>query len=99
MRLMDTDRAIGEVVNIGNTEEISISELAQTVKARTQSKSEITYVPYDQAYEPGFEDMMRRGPRVEKLSGLSRVPPQKKVGRIAERRTNHHRERERAERP
>src|SRR5260221_11508448 len=61
MRLMDTDRAIGEVVNIGNTEEISISELAQTVKARTQSKSDITYVPYDQAYEPGFEDMMRRG--------------------------------------
>src|SRR5438874_7328327 len=52
IRLMDTDRSIGEVVNIGNTEEVSIAELAQTVKTRTASTSEITFVPYDQAYEP-----------------------------------------------
>jgi len=99
MRLMDTDRAIGEVVNIGNTEEISISELAQTVKARTQSKSDITYVPYDQAYEPGFEDMMRRVPSVEKLQGLTGFRPQTKLADIIDRVTNYQRERQAAERP
>jgi len=99
MRLMDTDRAIGEVVNIGNTEEISISELAQTVKARTQSKSDITYVPYDQAYEPGFEDMMRRVPSVEKLVGLTGFRPQTKLADIIDRVTNYQRERQAAERP
>jgi len=99
MRLMDTDRSIGEVVNIGNTEEISISELAQTVKARTQSKSDITYVPYDQAYEPGFEDMMRRVPSVEKLQGLTGFRPQTKLADIIDRVTNYQRERQAAERP
>jgi len=99
MRLMDTDRSIGEVVNIGNTEEISISELAQTVKARTQSKSDITYVPYDQAYEPGFEDMMRRVPNVEKLQGLTGFRPQTKLADIIDRVTNYQRERQAAERP
>ena len=99
MRLMDTDRAVGEVVNIGNTEEISISELAQTVKTRTQSKSDITYVPYDQAYEPGFEDMMRRVPSVEKLQGLTGFRPQTKLADIIDRVTNYQRERQAAERP
>src|SRR5260221_12696541 len=99
MRLMDTDRAIGEVVNIGNTEEISISELAQTVKARTQSKSDITYVPYDQAYEPGFEDMMRRGARGEEIQGITRFRPQKKVGENRDPGRNYHRETEAAQSP
>jgi UDP-glucose 4-epimerase len=45
VRLMDSERAVGEVVNIGNTEEISIADLAHTVRARTESTSEITYVP------------------------------------------------------
>ena len=99
MRLMDTDGAVGEVVNIGNTEEISISELAQTVKARTQSKSDITYIPYDQAYEPGFEDMMRRVPSVEKLQGLTGFRPQTKLADIIDRVTSYQRERQAAERP
>jgi len=55
-RLIDTPRSVGEVVNVGNTEEISIEGLAQKVKERTGSFSPIEYVPYDQAYEPGFED-------------------------------------------
>src|SRR5258708_16648143 len=71
VRLMDTDRAIGEVINIGNTEEISIEGLAQRVKERTRSASPIEYVPYDKAYEPGFDDMMRRVPSVEKLHALT----------------------------
>src|SRR3981081_2282163 len=72
IRLMDSGRAVGEVVNVGNTEEITIEALAQRVKERTGSASPIEYVPYDQAYEPGFEDMMRRVPSVEKLHPLTR---------------------------
>jgi UDP-glucose 4-epimerase len=76
VRLMDTERAVGEVVNVGNTEEISIEGLAQKVKERTGSSSPIEYVPYDKAYEPGFEDMMRRVPSVEKLYALTGFRPQ-----------------------
>lgn len=99
MRLMDTERAIGEVVNIGNTEEISIANLAQTVKTRIGSSSEITYVPYDQAYEPGFEDMMRRVPSVEKLFALTGFRPQTKLADIIDRVSSHLREKEAGERP
>ncbi len=73
---MDTDRSIGEVVNVGNTEEITIEGLAQLVKERTHSASPIEFVPYDQAYEPGFEDMMRRVPCVDKLHALTGFRPQ-----------------------
>jgi UDP-glucose 4-epimerase len=75
MRLVGTEKAIGEVVNIGNTHEISIEGLAQLVKERTNSKSPITYVPYDQAYEPGFEDMPRRVPALGKLQRLTGFLP------------------------
>src|ERR1700693_2933631 len=71
IRLMDTDRSVGEVTNVGNTEEITIGNLALKVKERTKSSSPIEYVPYDKAYEPGFEDMMRRVPSVEKLFALT----------------------------
>jgi UDP-glucose 4-epimerase len=75
IRLMDLERSIGEVVNVGNTEEITIEDLAQRVKERTSSSSPIEYVPYDRAYEPGFEDMMRRVPSVEKLHALTGFRP------------------------
>ncbi len=71
LKLMATDRAVGEVVNIGNDEEISIDGLAALVKERTESASPIEFIPYDQAYEPGFEDMARRVPSVEKLLQLT----------------------------
>jgi UDP-glucose 4-epimerase len=99
MRLMDTERSIGEVVNIGNTEEISMRDLAATVKARTRSASEITYVPYDRAYEPGFEDMMRRVPSVEKLCSLTGFRPQTKLSEIIDRVTSYLREKQASERP
>jgi UDP-glucose 4-epimerase len=99
MRLMDTERSVGEVVNIGNTEEISISELAQAVKVRTGSASQITYVPYDQAYEPGFEDMMRRVPCVEKLEMLTGFRPQTQLAEIIDRVSSHLREKENVDRP
>jgi len=87
VRLMKTDRAVGEVVNVGNTEEVSIEGLAQRVKERTHSNSPIEYVPYDRAYEPGFEDMMRRVPSVDKLHALTGFRPQTSLNEIIDRVT------------
>jgi UDP-glucose 4-epimerase len=75
LRLVDTGNAIGEVVNIGSVEEVTIAALAQRVKQRTASASPITLVPYDRAYEPGFEDMPRRLPYIEKLERLTGFRP------------------------
>jgi UDP-glucose 4-epimerase len=85
MRLMDTDKSIGEVVNVGNTEEISIEELAKLVKQRTASSSAIEFIPYDKAYEPGFEDMMRRVPCVDKLHALTGFLPRTPLNEIVDR--------------
>jgi UDP-glucose 4-epimerase len=85
LRLIDTPRAVGEVVNIGNTEEISIEGLAQRVKQRTNSNSAIEFIPYDQAYEPGFEDMMRRVPSVDKLHAITGFRPQTRLNEIIDR--------------
>src|ERR1700676_2230848 len=85
IRLMDTDRSVGEVVNVGNTEEITIEGLAQLVKDRTNSSSSIEFVPYDQAYEPGFEDMMRRVPCVDKLHALTGFRPRTPLNEIIDR--------------
>ena len=87
LRLIDTPRAVGEVVNVGNTEEISIEALAHLVKERTASKSSIEFIPYDQAYEPGFEDMMRRVPNVDKLHSLTGFRPQTPLTEIIDRVT------------
>jgi UDP-glucose 4-epimerase len=86
-RLIDTPRSIGEVVNVGNTEEISIEALARLVKQRTRSSSPIEFIPYDQAYEPGFEDMMRRVPSVEKLQALTAFRPQIPLNEIIDQVT------------
>jgi UDP-glucose 4-epimerase len=60
-------RAVGEIFNIGSTEEITILDLARRILARSGSSSEIKLVPYDQAYEAGFEDMRRRVPDTSKI--------------------------------
>ena len=99
MRLMDCQRAVGEVVNIGNTEEITIADLAKAVKQRTASSSPIELVPYDQAYEPGFEDMMRRVPCVDKLQALTGFRPQIKLEAIIDRVSRYLREKRGATRP
>lgn len=75
IRLVATDRALGHVVNIGNDEEISIGQLAELVKEQAQSSSPMQFLSYDQAYEPGFEDMSRRVPSVEKLFALTGFRP------------------------
>jgi UDP-glucose 4-epimerase len=85
LRLMPLDRAVGEVINIGNTEEVTIENLAKIVKQRTGSSSPIHFVPYDKAYEPGFEDMMRRVPSIEKLHTLTGFRPQTNLADIIDR--------------
>jgi UDP-glucose 4-epimerase len=61
------DSVAGEVFNIGSSEEVTIQELAAKVIERTRSTSEVVYIPYDKAYEVGFEDMRRRVPDVTKI--------------------------------
>lgn len=75
IRLLANDQAIGQVVNIGADHEVTIEGLAHLVKEQTGSDSPITFVPYDQAYEPGFEDMPRRIPSLDKLEHLTGFRP------------------------
>jgi UDP-glucose 4-epimerase len=75
MRLVDTPQSVGEVFNIGSTEEVSILQLAETVKRLASSSSEIVFVPYDEAYEEGFEDMPRRVPDTTKVDALVGFTP------------------------
>ena len=67
VRLMDSDQTVGQVYNIGNGKEITMMELARIVKEMTSSSSEIVLIPYDKAYEEGFEDMPRRVPDISKI--------------------------------
>ena len=73
--LVNEPKAIGEVVNIGNTEEISINDLAARVKELTGSSSPIRHIPYDEAYESGFEDMPRRVPDLTKIHRMIGYEP------------------------
>ena len=74
--LAECDRTIGEVFNIGGTETVSIRTLAALVKELVGTTSPIIYVPYDQAYEPGFEDMESRVPDIRKLQEQLTFEPQ-----------------------
>lgn len=98
-RLIATDRAVGQVVNIGHTEEVTVDELAQVVKERTHSSSPITHTPYDQAYEPGFEDMLRRVPSIEKLVDLTGFRPKTMLAEIVDRVTAYFQQKREAETP
>ena len=68
MNLMNSEDSVGEVFNVGSNQEISIIDLAKKVKELTNSDSEIVLVPYDEAYEEGFEDMPRRVPDISKIN-------------------------------
>jgi len=84
-------QALGNVFNLGNTEEISIRALAERVKALTRSDSPIVTVPYDQAYESGFEDMPRRVPDISKIHDLIGYEPQVSLDEILQLVIEHHR--------
>ncbi len=74
--LSERDDAVGEVFNIGSTREITIAELAQLVKDVLHSASDIVYVPYEEVYGPGFEDMQRRVPDISKIADFLGWSPQ-----------------------
>jgi len=80
--LMATEDVYGQVFNVGSTEEISILELAHRVREATQSESEIEMVPYQDAYEPGFEDMPRRVPDLGKIEGALGWRPKRDLAGI-----------------
>ena len=75
LKLVREPRAIGQVINVGNTGEISMLKLAERVRELSGSKSPIKLVPYDEAYESGFEDMPRRVPDLSKLMALISYKP------------------------
>ena len=92
VNLMDQEEAVGQVFNVGSSQEITIMELAQRVKALTNSDSEIVSVPYDEAYEEGFEDMPRRVPDTSKVNALVGFRPEKSLDEILTSVINFHSE-------
>jgi UDP-glucose 4-epimerase len=75
IHLIEEPKAVGEVFNIGSQEEITMEELAREIIRITKSKSKIDYIPYEKAYEEGFEDMQRRVPDTTKVNGLIGFKP------------------------
>lgn len=82
IKLMSEPRAVGNVFNVGSQEEISIEDLARRVIEITASASQIVYIPYDRAYEEGFEDMQRRVPDTTKISDLIGFRPTAELNEI-----------------
>ena len=82
--VMDSDKAVGNVFNIGNNQQISILELAKKVIEITGSKSEIVKLPYSEAYPKGFEDMQRRVPDISKIKNVLGWTPQIGLDQIIE---------------
>ena len=80
--------AVGEVFNVGTTDEVTIAELAERVRALTGSRASIAFVPYDEAYQPGFEDLRRRVPDIRKIERVAghrpRVPLDETLRRVIE---------------
>jgi UDP-glucose 4-epimerase len=76
------ENTLGRVVNIGNDFEISINDLAKRIIRETESKSEIKYVPYEEAYGQGFEDMERRVPNISLIRELVGWEPKRDLTRI-----------------
>ena len=76
------DSTIGEIYNLGSTAEITIHHLAQRVLDATGSPSPIVYVPYEQAYAPGFEDMQRRLPSIAKAQAAFGFQPRRNLHQV-----------------
>jgi UDP-glucose 4-epimerase len=70
LKLIEMPEAVGQVINIGNKQEVTITQLAERVRNLSGSKSSIKFVPYDEAYESGFEDMPRRVPDLSKIEHM-----------------------------
>jgi len=90
VNLMDNSEAVGKVFNIGSNQEVTILELAQLVKEMANSSSEIVFVPYDEAYEEGFEDMPRRVPDITKIGDLVGFRPRMSLDGILQTVINYY---------
>jgi nucleoside-diphosphate-sugar epimerase len=90
--LMHEPAAVGKIFNIGNTEEVSILDLAHRVRTLSGSASPIVLIPYDQAYEAGFEDMPRRVPDISKIKTLVGYAPTVELDEILTRVIEHFRQ-------
>jgi UDP-glucose 4-epimerase len=82
LRFPDTPQAVGKVINLGSSEEISITKLAERVISILGSKSRLVFVPYEKAYGPGFDDMRRRVPDLQKAKEILHWTPQKNLDEI-----------------
>ena len=91
MKLVSEPKAIGQVFNIGNSEEVTILKLAEIVKQLAGSSSTIEFIPYDKAYEAGFEDMPRRVPDLTKVRQLVGYEPKVQLNEIITRVIEHFR--------
>lgn len=89
VKLMNHPAAVGQIFNIGSTQEVTIMELARRVRELTGSTSQIKLIPYEQAYEQGFEDMARRVPDLSKIKKLIGYEPQVDLTGIITRMQQH----------
>jgi UDP-glucose 4-epimerase len=89
MRLMECSQAVGEVFNIGGTEEISIIDLARKIIGRCESKSKLDLIPYDKAFASDFEDMQRRVPGIEKIMQYTGFEPSTTLDQILDLTIEH----------
>ncbi|MDP6771130.1 MAG: GDP-mannose 4,6-dehydratase [Anaerolineales bacterium] len=91
VKIMDCAQAEGQVVNIGNENEITIDELAQLIVTKSGSKSKIVHISYEEAYGIGFEDMARRKPDITKLKNLINFEPTLEIGEVIEKVIDYYR--------
>lgn len=91
VELAQAPQARGQVFNVGGEQEISIHDLAKMIKTRTGSDSDIVFIPYDEAYAPGFEDMARRVPDLSKVVDLVGYEPQVGLEEIVDKVIDHYR--------
>lgn len=89
-KLMNTPECEGEIFNVGTTESISIIDLAEKVKAKCNSKSQIQYMSYEDAFEEGFEDMMNRMPDLSKIHEYIGYEPKYSLDDIIDRMLHHY---------
>jgi UDP-glucose 4-epimerase len=82
LMLLEAEEALGQVFNVGSQNEINVRNLAETIIEMTDSPSKIQYVPYEEAYEPGFEDMERRLPDTSKIQNLTGWSPARSLQEI-----------------
>ena len=85
IKVVNQPQAIGQVFNIGSEQEITIEALASKIKEKTGSSSKIKYIPYDEAYESGFEDMLRRVPDLTKIGKLINYKPSQNIDQILDK--------------